>query len=607
MHRWGFQRLFRWLIPAFILLVFLCGAVARKKAAGVGFAFLDDSAYANLTIARTIIDRQAYAMGPCDDMPAVHDVVWRLALALAGLISHNPASGSYLIGAICSFATMLMSLRLARFLFPFPRFIMYTSVLLILAPRLVQDALSGTSAPLATALATAACLFHIEGVSSRRTPLPMISAICVGLLMWIRIEFAILWLGFAPEPALGSLAERLREALKAGGVAFDDKPFAPHLTLARFREPVDLRRAACMAQAPVAFEVRELWLVFALHAVFLSLFRYRADNSPAFAITRAITGLLVLALWLLPLVAWNLQVVQVPWPQAVGAPFTLDTWLSATPGGVIRTYFAMVKSALPVAYGYLYGAPFVSGIFERILTWFGVIFIAGLSIWHDEERPYTLILFLMLLLPPLFALLYPYLGWQAVQPVFDSLSPLYVLAACFGIFRSPFLIERLHRKWKEGLPAPTGFNAWWAVMGSILLIVSAARTGSAMRGETVSLAAREKTRASVLETVKATQGEGKLFITDAPGWLTFVRRAKVVDLSGEGTPQVLTCLDSSGRLDRSKLEKFLAEQKPDGVVLWSPANDFVTGTVPCSPVTLGDGRATNRWPKICSINWYGVF
>jgi 2'-5' RNA ligase len=70
----------------------------------------------------------------------------------------------------------------------------------------------------------------------------------------------ILWLGFAPEPALGSLAERLREALKAGGVAFDDKPFAPHLTLARFREPVDLRRAACMAQAPVAFEVRELGL-----------------------------------------------------------------------------------------------------------------------------------------------------------------------------------------------------------------------------------------------------------------------------------------------------------------------------------------------------------
>jgi len=70
----------------------------------------------------------------------------------------------------------------------------------------------------------------------------------------------ILWLGFAPQPALGSLAERLREALKAGGVAYDDKPFAPHLTLARFREPVDLGRAVFPIQAPVAFELRELGL-----------------------------------------------------------------------------------------------------------------------------------------------------------------------------------------------------------------------------------------------------------------------------------------------------------------------------------------------------------
>jgi len=70
----------------------------------------------------------------------------------------------------------------------------------------------------------------------------------------------ILWLGFGSQPALGSLAERLRAALKAGGAAFDDKPFALHLTLARFREPVDLGRAAFTAQAPLAFEVRGLEL-----------------------------------------------------------------------------------------------------------------------------------------------------------------------------------------------------------------------------------------------------------------------------------------------------------------------------------------------------------
>lgn len=70
----------------------------------------------------------------------------------------------------------------------------------------------------------------------------------------------ILWLGFAPQPALGALAERLRAALKAGGVRFDEKPFMPHLTLARFRDPVDLGRAAFPDLASVAFKVAAITL-----------------------------------------------------------------------------------------------------------------------------------------------------------------------------------------------------------------------------------------------------------------------------------------------------------------------------------------------------------
>ena len=70
----------------------------------------------------------------------------------------------------------------------------------------------------------------------------------------------ILWLDFDPQPALGALAERLRAALRAGRVGFDDKPFLPHLTLARFREPVDLGRVVLAAPEPCTFTVRELGL-----------------------------------------------------------------------------------------------------------------------------------------------------------------------------------------------------------------------------------------------------------------------------------------------------------------------------------------------------------
>jgi 2'-5' RNA ligase len=66
----------------------------------------------------------------------------------------------------------------------------------------------------------------------------------------------ILWLGFEPQPALDALADRVRRALRAAGASFDPKPFTAHLTLARFREPVDLGRVALAAPEAVAFPVQ---------------------------------------------------------------------------------------------------------------------------------------------------------------------------------------------------------------------------------------------------------------------------------------------------------------------------------------------------------------
>lgn len=48
-----------------------------------------------------------------------------------------------------------------------------------------------------------------------------------------RASDATLWLGLAPDPGLTNLATRLRELLRAHGIPFDEKPFLPHITLAR--------------------------------------------------------------------------------------------------------------------------------------------------------------------------------------------------------------------------------------------------------------------------------------------------------------------------------------------------------------------------------------
>jgi len=47
----------------------------------------------------------------------------------------------------------------------------------------------------------------------------------------------VAWLGLEPARELEALAAATREALVAAAVAFDDKPFRPHVTLARCEPP----------------------------------------------------------------------------------------------------------------------------------------------------------------------------------------------------------------------------------------------------------------------------------------------------------------------------------------------------------------------------------
>lgn len=68
----------------------------------------------------------------------------------------------------------------------------------------------------------------------------------------------ILHLAFRPQPALDALASDLRAGLRGLGIAFDDKPLRPHITLARLKEPVDLAR---LVPGPdLAFEAGEVIL-----------------------------------------------------------------------------------------------------------------------------------------------------------------------------------------------------------------------------------------------------------------------------------------------------------------------------------------------------------
>lgn len=69
----------------------------------------------------------------------------------------------------------------------------------------------------------------------------------------------VLWLGLERGAALDLLAGDLREAIRREGIALDGKPFAAHLTLARFRTPTDIAPLD-RAPAPLIFDAPELVL-----------------------------------------------------------------------------------------------------------------------------------------------------------------------------------------------------------------------------------------------------------------------------------------------------------------------------------------------------------
>ena len=47
----------------------------------------------------------------------------------------------------------------------------------------------------------------------------------------------VLWVGLEPEPLLNSLASLVREAVLASNIPQEERPFSPHITLARLKFP----------------------------------------------------------------------------------------------------------------------------------------------------------------------------------------------------------------------------------------------------------------------------------------------------------------------------------------------------------------------------------
>lgn len=107
---------------------------------------------------------------------------------------------------------------------------------------------------------TLAFIGETPRVAEAKSALKSVSAESFVLRLLLLGSFGdILWAGTEKQPALFALADGVRESLCRGGFQIDEKPFRPHITIAR--SAVLPRGAQTPSLAPVSMRVSKITLM----------------------------------------------------------------------------------------------------------------------------------------------------------------------------------------------------------------------------------------------------------------------------------------------------------------------------------------------------------
>lgn len=509
-HRWQLRRFLTWALPLLLLVISLmaCNSLQRKRA-GTDLRIADE-AYRDLVMAKTWSEQGVYGATANQPSPAIRDVLWRGALAGLYKITDKGMQAAFWFGLLASLGTLWLVLRLARQLFPYEPFLYVAAILLVWGPGLISSALSGLSLPLGTFLVMAAVSAHFDGLRDPAQMLPLTSALLLGLALWLRVEFAL------------------------------------------------------------------LWIILVVHALLHRVWRSDSEK-PAVGVilVRGLNGLLILALFLSPLLAWNMHVLKYPWPRMPGVPMAGDLWMTADLGASLALMAHHMVDALGEAFGRLAALGPLAGPIGILFYLLGLGLLIHQSLRSQEERPFVFLGIAPLLVPVFFALIYPHTGWSAYESIAMSVQPMLWLVVAYGVIRLPLHVYALREKWFPNISPRHFLILSWSVPGALLALwlLGSMVTHSKAQARQVEDIAYQRNLISA-----AIEHEGllrDLFVSDEPGWLKWEHQVAVIDLTGEWDPELLYCVDQSGHLDPDRTERLLEKASVDTVLLWSMTMDEI--------------------------------
>lgn len=507
MYRWRFQRFAGWVIPLVILMLIFTRLVSIQVAPDGSRFFIDDQAYQHLVISENLNQTLQYGALPDEPLPMVDSMIWQGLMAVAQFFPFSADSAAVGLGVIFAMVTLLVLIRLSHSIFAFPLYAHVSAALLVLSPTLIMEALRGTGAPLGMALTAGALTLHIESMRKSGHGLPLSAAALLGLALWMRIEFVVIWL--------------------------------------------------------------LLWLHAAI-AAFIP-----AEKRPGRVATffRGLNGMLIFALFLLPIATWNMLHMGVPWPRLPNVPLAADIWAHMGAGAAWQTTQAQIMQGLAVSSELFRQTAWPGGFFFGLFFLLGYVLMAVQVIRSSDDRVLLLFLLIPWVTPFFMALLYPYLGSASFSTVSVSFAPILLLMVSYGVVRLPFIVRSIVRERIPQLTSDQTFRIWWGAAGAIMLLVALLGMARERRALAADIARHDEMRQVITRTIEEHGLIRDHFLTDRPGWLTWAHGLRVVDIRSNWTPPLLRAVALEGGYDPERLTAYMGTlaPPPSVVIVWDEA------------------------------------
>ena len=317
--------------------------------------------------------------------------------------------------------------------------------------------------------------------------------------------------------------------------------------------------------ALVHIELLIIWVAVALHALITGPLRRGRGYGVVFPTLRVLSSMLIMGMVLCPAIAWNMQTLSVPWPPFPDAPLTLDAWAAGASPDLAAASLHGSSGVVGECYRRALAVPLTA-------SWWPILFLAlGLGYTvvdaaRDRQRLTATVGVALLLVPLLYAGLYPYVGWNASGRVFAALQPAWAALIALGIVRSTITLcrvvkNRVHRE----LP---WLSPGWAtaVLITVLALTGVLRHLADGRSEFTAVAGLQPVRAQILEALSDPM-PGEHIASDQVGWLAFSRASRYTDLRGRVSPVMLAFHTGSGWQAREAAD-YLRSQGVNRLVTW---------------------------------------